>query len=1342
MVGLGSQGAEANETTAVSSDAGAATDLFAFPLSSAQEPLWRHYKKNPDSPVYNASFRWRFDGPLDAGILERTFNEIVRRHEILRSTFDETDDGPIQLVAPFLALHLLETDLRSLPPSTRDGEMDRLCNDEARKPFNLRSGPLLRIGLLRMADTHRVFTLTLHHIVCDGWSISIIMDELQQIYTAFAQGRPSALPDLDIQYADYVVWQKDQITSDAIDHQLSYWKKKLAGYERLEVPGDLPSGQSSTKSAIVSTMLETDLTDALKNLSTLRGGTLFITALAACVTLLRLYTDRSDLAVGSPLAGRTRGDTEGLIGLFVNPVVFRVRDVGNPRFLELMDSVREAVWEALANQDVPFELVLEKRRLNQEFNPDPFYTVNFICQTQYARASTMVFEFCGIRLSTMPSKSQGALYDLNFFMVQREDGWRLSLEYKTDRYSDSKAREMLENLHTLLDEIVKAPEARLADFRVAHTTSPRHEVSRNSDKQAPTAVSDTDDAIERSAPEGETYLLPASMSQKRFWLLAKVALNSTALHMPACVKISGPLSYPALQASIERLLGRHETLRTTFAEVDGELCQIVQSQPPANLEIVDVRSESDRPEEDRITALLRAEAEQKFDLARGPLARMRLFRIGEAEHVLIVTLHHIIADGWSQGILQRDLWTFYKMQSGDKAAEVPPLEIQYGDFASWQSEWLKSEDADQHLRYWIERLAEPLPVLDFPTDRPPTNRPASRGAIQKSKFPDELTAALKGFGRSENVTPFMLTAAAFSVLLFHYTAQTDIVVGSPAANRTGGTQGIIGPFSHPFALRLAVDPDCTFREILRRTSDTALDAFSHSEIPFEAILERLKMRATGGRNPLFQFYFLYQTAFLQSQDLRDLTVVPMPTFSLGTPFEIQLAIIERKDGAYAQLEYNPDLFDSSTVVEFLNNYEKLLRDAIAKPDAKISDLRGEIAVRSSKKDQVQAAEYVSPRTPIETALCQIWQALFELPRIGVKDDFFQLGGQSLLAAQLVAEVEKKFGATIDLSTLLVASTIEQLALQLGPASFDDAPSSQFPTSVVPLKAAGNETPLFCFHGGGGHLLAYREIANALGKDQPVFGIRAPDLDGAQRFLNVEELAEDYLQDIMRVQRRGPYHLCGMSFGGLLAYEVATRLAERGECVGVLAIFDTINPAYYRRLPTLKSVRFLVDTAIVRSEKYIHDLIRGDLISIAGYVRDFFARRSEAARWKLVRLLSRASGRQMPKALRDNVRLFETVGNAYTPREFAGSLALFRAAERTAEYRHDFALGWDEVVKGGVDVIMIEGDHLTIMEQPNVNSLATHLTQLIHQRNERFEAIQADAIAIQPDFGNLLSTAAE
>ena len=424
-------------------------------------------------------------------------------------------------------------------------------------------------------------------------------------------------------------------------------------------------------------MLPLQLTDALKALSVAQGGTLFSTTLAACMVLLRLYTGRSDIAVGSPLAGRNRGDIEGLIGLFVNPVVFRVQANVDLRFTEFMAVVRDAVWEALANQDVPFERVLEERRRRGEHNADPFYTINFICQTQYARASTLVHEFCGIRLSTMPSKSQGALYDLNLFVVQREDGWRLSLEYNTDRYSEPTAQSMLANFRALLEEIVNNPECPLSKFKVAGVISRRlmPDGAPAATQRSPattTAIASNTDL--QSAVE-ETYVLPASLAQKRFWLLAKVAMDSSAYHMPACVEISGPLSYAVLEASIQNLLDRHEILRTTFEEVDGELSQIVAASKTFKLEVSDVKPEAGVARDSQITELLRGEAQLPFDLSRGPLFRVKLFHIGANEHILIVTLHHIIADGWSQNIVQRELWSFYEILSDNREEALSSLAI-------------------------------------------------------------------------------------------------------------------------------------------------------------------------------------------------------------------------------------------------------------------------------------------------------------------------------------------------------------------------------------------------------------------------------------------------------------------------------------------------------------------------------------------------------------------------------------------------------------------------------------------------------------------------------------------
>ena len=376
--------------------------------------------------------------------------------------------------------------------------------------------------------------------------------------------------------------------------------------------------------------------------------------------------------------------------------------------------------------------------------------------------------------------------------------------------------------------------------------------------------------------------------------------------------------------------------------------------------------------------------------------------------------------------------------------------------------------------------------------------------------------------------------------------------------------------------------------------------------------------------------------------------------------------------------------------------------------ASVTDNSGSIVSASVSVTIDAHGHYVPPRNEDEARLTRIWQMVFGLSRIGVKDDFFKLGGQRVIAARLASEVEKTFGTKIDVSTLLLAPTIERLALRL----------KQSPdiSDIVPLRTSGDKMPLFCFHGGGGHLLEYREMANMMPDDQPVYGVRAPDLDGAQELMSVEELAERYACKICEVQESGPYHLCGLSFGGLLAYAVATKFAGEGEKIGLLALFDTGNPAYYRNLSLSRSLRFVIDTIVVRSTKYVQSLMHGDIAAIAKFVREFFARKLNAFRWKASRRLSRAAGRPMPKVVRDNVRMFGTVAKAYSPKRFSGKLTLFRAADGSPEYRLDPALGWDVVVAGDVEVRMVRGGHLTMMEKPNVADLVGQLSHLLSRGN--------------------------
>jgi len=1298
---------------APAAEAAAEGEFFAFPLSPAQERMWRASLEDPGNPSYNGSFRWNLEGPLDAGILEQALNEIVRRHEILRATFVESGGETMQLIAPTLHVSLARTDLRALCAEDREREVDSLSAREARSTFDLAKGPLIRVGLLQLEDQRHILLLTIHQLVCDGWSVGLIMEELQKIYTALAEGGESPLPPLAVQYPDYVIWQREQAAGDEAGKQIGYWKKKLADCPHLQVASDFPRPAIlSSKSNIVSQLLPRSLTDALKEFSTQQGGTMFITTLAACLALLRGLTGQDDLAVGSPLAGRNRTDLESLVGQFVNHVVFRADAAGDPLFPEFASRVRDTVWEAFANQDVPFENVLLALRPDKASAGEPFYSINFICQREYGRASTFVFDFAGVRLSTLPSKSQGALYDLNFFLVEREVGWRLSLEYRTDLYRKETASTILDHFRTLLEAVAADPQRRLSQL------SPSFDISvsgvdpcvTNSSPATPADAISSDVEARDDASAVEIYAMPASPPQQRFWLLEKLAPGNQAFYMPACLRLKGTLSRQALEKAFQFLIRRHETLRTTFDEIKGKLMQVIVPPGAYSLPLMSLEQLPEAEREARAQDLIREEAGEAFDLVRGPLWRARLFRLSAQEHVLVVTIHHILADGWSHGVLQRELWAAYEAISQGHEPVLPALPIQYSDFTTWQQEWLNSDDARRQLDFWTQRLWPPLPVLDFPVDRPPLNRPASHGAIETLLLPEALTSALRRTSRSQEVTMFTLMLACFGALLHRYTDQEDVVIGSPVANRRPETESLIGPFSGPVCLRLDLSGNPTVRELLHRVREMTLDALSHTDLPFEVLVEKVEARSLHGRNPLFQFYFMYQTAFLQPRHLGELTVAPMPTFSLGTPFELQLGFIEREEGVRAQLEYNPDLYDAGTIQGVLDYFVGLLRTLVLDQEKHLSDLPTPKRQRTAgqKASASVGPEFLAPQDSTELQLLLMWERLLQHPGIGIRDNFFELGGQSLLAARLVVEIEKAFGKKIHLSTLLTAPTIEQLARHLEHGGESEHPS------LVPIRPSGAKPPLYCVHGGGGHVLRFREMAARLDANQPFYGLRSPEADGAVKKVTVEDLAARYIKDIRTVQGHGPYNLAGASFGGLVAYEMACQLVSEGEEIAVLALFDTGNPAYYRDLPFSQAMRFHATYLLERFQKYGRLLAGGKIWESVRELWDSVRVRAGQVTWGVVQKIYRFQNRPMPTALRDNVRMFDAVARAYTPKTYPGRMTLFRAAGRTAEYGSDPALGWDAVVRGKIDVRTVPGDHMTILEEPYVWNLVEQLGNCLEE----------------------------
>ncbi|MCY7321521.1 MAG: condensation domain-containing protein, partial [Phormidesmis sp. CAN_BIN36] len=331
-----------------------------FPLSFAQQRLWFLYQLAPDNPFYNVPAAIRLTGSLNQAALERSFNEIVRRHSALRTTFNIVDGQPVQVVAPNAPIDLSVVDLQSVAVHDRDRISQQLATAEAQRSFNLTIDPLLRVTLLQFSSTESILLLTLHHIVADGWSLGVLIRELACFYTASLEGQLPKLPTLPIQYADFACWQRNWLQGEVLEEQLAYWRSQLQDLSVLQLPQDRPRPVvQSYKGATYPLQISPKLTQSLAALSQQSGASLFMTLLAAFQTLLYRYTGQEDIAIGSPIANRHRSELEGLIGFFVNSLVLRSDLSGDPTFRKLLKRVREVALEAYVHQDLPFEKLVE-----------------------------------------------------------------------------------------------------------------------------------------------------------------------------------------------------------------------------------------------------------------------------------------------------------------------------------------------------------------------------------------------------------------------------------------------------------------------------------------------------------------------------------------------------------------------------------------------------------------------------------------------------------------------------------------------------------------------------------------------------------------------------------------------------------------------------------------------------------------------------------------------------------------------------------------------------------------------------------------------------------------------
>ncbi|MBW4457214.1 MAG: amino acid adenylation domain-containing protein [Nostoc indistinguendum CM1-VF10] len=484
--------------------------------------------------------------------------------------------------------------------------------------------------------------------------------------------------------------------------------------------------------------------------------------------------------------------------------------------------------------------------------------------------------------------------------------------------------------------------------------------------------------------------LPLSFAQQRLWFLAQLEPDTPSYNISAAVRLQGRLNVAALEQSLNEILRRHEVLRTAFKTVNERPVQVISSATPLSLPIVDLSELLQTQLKTKVKQLAIAEAQQPFALDTSPMLRVKLLRLSKHEHVALFTMHHIASDGWSIGVLVRELAPLYQAFCTGQPSPLTELPIQYADFTVWQRQWLQGEVLEAQLAYWKQQLESNLPVLQLPTARPRAEVKTSRGATNSFVIHSNLSEAIQALSRQEGVTLFMALLAGFQVLLQRYTNQDDIVVGTDVANRNRAeTESLIGFFVNLLVLRTDLSGNPSFRELLLRVREVALGAYAHQDLPFDKLVGALRpKRDSSNTPPLFQVLFVLQNAPMPALDLPGLTLSLLEVENEIAKFDLALFLTETEQGIVGNWRYNADLFETNAITRLSAHFKTLLKSIVAQPDARINNLE---MLTDIEKEQQAMKKSQHKASKLKKFMAVQPKAINLSQETLIKTDFFQPG---------------------------------------------------------------------------------------------------------------------------------------------------------------------------------------------------------------------------------------------------------------------------------------------------------------------------------------------------------------
>jgi amino acid adenylation domain-containing protein len=1304
-----------------------------IPLSFAQESLWFLEQLSPGTAAYNIPLRIRVSARVDSAILQRSLDEIVRRHEALRTQFRVVRRAPTQFISPPCIVPLTFVDLSTEPVERHPERVEHWCANEAARVFQIDQDVLLRAVLLRLRTEEHVLLLTVHHIVADAASVDLILNELFVIYRALAAGMPSPLSESRIQYADFTMWQRSYVSGEVIDRQLTYWKRQMAGAPPvLELPIDWQRrAVHSSRGSAEAVAISNELTARLKLLGQRQGASLFMTLLAAFQVLLYRCSGQSDVVVGSAVSGRKLLELESVVGLFVNTLPLRIDLSGNPSFRRVLSRVRDMVLEAHQNQDIPFETLVKELRPPRDTNRNPLFQVFFSFRSRVGEETTD-------SISSEIISSKTAKFDLTLSVEEFSHGMKAEIEYRADLFRAERMIDVLKRLTLLLDSITEAPEMGVDTLSLI----------ADADRQGALVDSDqTAVAYDLNRFVDEVILKDANLSPERQAVrFGQEALNykelsdrveEVALHLRSLGVRPEDVVGLCVERSLDLVVGLLGILRSgaAFVPLDPNfpkerLADMVKDASPVALltqkrtgdaipdfvgtricldDLPRVRRDNERvsaPERPRrptdlayviytsgSTGSPKGVEISHRSLMNFLFAMRQQFAVTSADAVLAVT-----TISFDIAILELLLPLIcggrVVLASREQAADATELislldeqriSIMQATPTTWRlmlaAQWTGAAGLKVLCggEQWSDDLADSL---------------LSRcGSLWNMYGPTETTiwsAARRIQAGDRVLIGRPIANTQFYVLAPNGDPQPIDMPGELYIGGAGVARGYRG-LPDLSAEKFVADPLARYaQDRLYRTGDR-VRRLPDGDIEFLGRLDN-QVKIRGFRVEPDEI-----AAVLRSHvGVEDAVVVVhgngsdkrLVAYCIGSPDE------RPKDEdlrSFSRRKLPNYMVPSS--FEFLERFSLTPNGKI---DRKALERRVPSAGDAGKVS-------VPPRTDTERTIARTWERFLGVKGLGVSDNFFDLGAHSLMLVQVIFELNSSFGYRLGVSELLENPTVEKLAAILEKQQRGDR---RIP-GVIQLRQGGADVPIYFIYSGPAELA----LASSIGGDHPIFGIEVPwplewkkavAENQTERFPGMEEIVEIFVGELRSHLSEGTCVLAGYSFAGLLAFEVARRHLATGGNVEAVIVIDKWLPypstlaAVWKNLRDCRTWNWnegvvqALETGVARSSFVILWAI------------ETFAKRLASSLWLRPNELTAFQDEEgIPLRWYLIERLYTELERNYRlePIDCRGVIVRPEFLDRRSAVRApDKYLGWRTLFERGAVALSVPGDHFSMVRE--------------------------------------------